>query len=158
SVFPRLIAYLPFDQIIGATAYDATSNGWNGTLVNGAGWVSGKSGNAVNLNGSSQYISLPTNITATLSDFTIATWVYLNSLSTWMRIFDFGVAANTPTRYMFLSPKSSTGVVRFAITVGTGGGEQRIDGTAALPTGAWHHIAVTLSGSVGVLYVDGVPV
>ena len=43
--------------------------------------------------------------------------------------------------------------VRFAITVGGAGAEQRIDGTASLPTGVWKHVAVTLSGSVGVLYL-----
>ena len=39
-----------------------------------------------------------------------------------------------------------------------GSTEQVIDGTAALPTGGWHHVAVTLSGSTGTLYVDGVQV
>jgi len=34
----------------------------------------------------------------------------------------------------------------------------RIDGTAALPIGGWHHVAVTLNGSTGTLYVDGVQV
>ena len=37
-------------------------------------------------------------------------------------------------------------------------GEQSIKGTAALPTGKWVHVAVTLSGTVGTLYVDGTAV
>ena len=36
--------------------------------------------------------------------------------------------------------------------------EQIIDGTSALATGGWHHVAVTLNGATGILYVDGVEV
>ena len=35
------MAQLPFDETSGTTAFDVTSNGWNGTLVGGAssgGW------------------------------------------------------------------------------------------------------------------------
>jgi hypothetical protein len=60
---------------------------------------------------------------------------------------------------MFLAPQNgSSSVVRFAITTGSGAGEQQINGAAALPTGVWKHVAVTLNGSNGVLYVDGLPV
>jgi hypothetical protein len=36
---PGLIGYWPFDDGAGTTATDATGNGWNGTLRNGALWV-----------------------------------------------------------------------------------------------------------------------
>ena len=55
---------------------------------------------------------------------------------------------------MFLTPRSSTGTARFAITTSGSGGEQRINAPAALPTGAWTHVAVTLAGGVGILYVN----
>ena len=53
------MANLPFDETSGTIAFDATSNGWNGTLVGGASRVAGKSGNAVDLSGTSQYVALP---------------------------------------------------------------------------------------------------
>jgi autotransporter-associated beta strand protein len=167
SVQPQLVAYYKFNESSGTSAADATGNGWAGTLNNGATWGSGVSGNAVNLNGSSQYVGLPNNITTNLADFTIATWVNLSSISTWMRIFDFGwetsaVSGSTyytwPSRYMFLAPQGGSGVLRFAITLGSSGAEQQINGPSALPTGGWHHVAVTLAGTTGTLYVDGVPV
>ncbi len=59
---------------------------------------------------------------------------------------------------MFLTPKNGTnGKIRFTIKVDNLS-EQIIDGQAALPTGGWHHVAVTLNGSTGTLYVDGAQV
>ncbi len=145
-------AHLPFDQSSGTTANDVTGNGWNGTLVNGAGWGAGRNGgNAVSLNGTNQYVALPSGVVSNNNAMTITAWVNLNSTSNWMRIFDFGSGTNT---YMFLTPQNAAnGNIRFLMKVG--GFERVIDGTAPLPTGVWHHVAVTLNGLTGTLYVDG---
>ena len=168
GVQPQLVAYYKFNEASGTNAADATGNGWTGTLMNGASWAVGHSNNCVNLSSNSQqYVSLPSGITTNLNDFTIAAWVNLASISTWMRIFDFGVEQSavwgstyysTPTRYMLLTPQSSSGAVRFTITTGGGGVEQIINGTSALLVGSWHHVAVTLAGTTGTLYVDATPV
>ena len=146
-------AWLKFDEMSGTTADDATGNGWAGTLAGGPIWSEGKINRAVSLSGSTQYVTLPTGVVSGLNDFTIAAWVKLNSVSNWSRLFDFGTGTNV---YMFLSPKNgANNVARFAISTAGGGGEQKIDGNAALPTGVWTHVAVTLSGSTGTLYVNG---
>jgi autotransporter-associated beta strand protein len=159
------LAYFKFNETSGTNVSDATSNGWTATLVNSATWSSsGHSNYCVNLSSNSyQYVSLPNNITTNLNDFTIATWVYLTTVAYWTRIFDFGVANNapipTPVRYMYMTPMSGTsGALEFSITAGGSGVEQRLDGKAALTTGTWHHVAVTVKGNVGVLYADGVAV
>lgn len=120
------------------------------------GRVAGRFGNALALNGSSsaQYVALPAGLTAQLTDFTVAAWVNPGSADTWTRLFDFG--QNTGV-YMFLTPAAGiTGTPpRFAITTGGPGQEQQLTGGSALPTGAWAHLAVTLSGTTGTLYVNG---
>ncbi|NMO51868.1 glycosylase [Actinoplanes sp. TBRC 11911] len=120
------------------------------------GRVAGKSGNALRLNGGSkaQYVTLPQETINQLTDFTMATWINLGSAQSWSRLFDFG--QNT-TVNMFLTPRAGvTGnTPRFAITTGGSGREQQINGNAALPVGQWVHLAVTLAGAVGTLYVNG---
>jgi autotransporter-associated beta strand protein len=152
---PTLKAYLKFDESSGTSAADATGHGWTGTLVNSASHVAGYSNNAVNLSGgSSQYVTLPGGVVSDLEAFSITAWVKLTTISTWSRIFDFGTGQSV---YMFLAPQNGVNnSVRFAITTGGGAGEQVIDGTAPLPAGVWTHVAVTVSGTTGLLYVDGV--
>jgi endoglucanase len=146
-------AQLKFDESAGTTATDASGNGWNGTLQNGAAWSVGLSGNALSLNGSGAYASLPTGVVNGLSDFTISTWVNLATNPSWARIFDFGTGTNN---YMFLCANpNNANALRFAIN--TGSGEQQINGTA-LTLGTWTHVAVTMVGGVGTLYINGLAV
>ena len=145
--------YWKFNDSTGTRAVDS----WgarHGTLTGGTSSVSGLQDKAVQLNGSNGYVALPAGIMSNVNDFTIAGWVKLNASATWARIFDFGSGT---TNYMFLAPLTNTNVIRYAIKV-NGGTEQQINSTSPLPAGAWHHVAVTLSGSVGMLYVDGVAV
>jgi DUF1680 family protein len=152
---PAFVAHYRLDETTGTTAADATGNGRTATLAGGATWIAGRTGNAVNLSGASQYLSLPAGILAGAAAFTIATWVRLDTLGTWSRVFDFGTGA---TANMFLTPSSSAGTARFGITTGGAGAEQRINAPSALPTGTWTHVAVSHAGNLGVLYVNGVEV
>lgn len=107
------------------------------------------------LDGLKDFVSLPPGIVETLGDCTLAARVRLDAAQAWARIFDIG---SGPRRSMFLTPRNAAGVVRFSIDTVHGYGAQVIDGNAALPAGAWAHVAVTLSGATGTLYVNGVPV
>ena len=147
--------YLKFDESSGTTALDSSGNGWNGTLVNGPAWVAGKVNNAVSLDGTNDYVTMPAGVVSTLGDFTISAWVKLTTVGTWARIFDFGTSQ---TNYMFLttSSNSNPSKVRFAIRT-PAVAEEAIEGipTPAISTGTWTHFAVSISGSTGTLYVNG---
>ena len=146
-----MVGHWKFNETGGTTAADSVGSN-PGTVVGGS-WAVGKINNAVSLVGAgSSYVSLPTGVVSTLTNFTIATWVYVDANLAWARIFDFGTGT---TSYMFLTPVSGGNTVRYAIT--TGSGEQQLNGPA-LSAAAWHHVAITLSGTVGKLYVDGVAV
>ncbi len=126
---------------------------FNGTLENGAtiSNVEGR-GRALQLDGTNQYVSLPTSV-ANASTF--AAWAKWNGGGDWQRIFDFGDGTG---RYLFLTPRAHDAGMRFGITISGGGAEQRLDVPWAFPTGSWCHVAVTLDGSRGLLYFNGEPV
>ena len=151
---PDLVHRYSFDETGGTTVADSTGGvGWSGVLPAGGTFSNGQ----LNLaSTSSQYVSLPVGIVNGLTNVTVETWVKLNSTATWTRIFDFG---DDTTSYMFLTPQNgSTSRLRFGITTSGAGGEMPIDGPFALSVGVWQHLAVTLKGNMGILYLNGVPV
>ena len=151
-----LHAHLKFDETSGASAADATGNGWTGTLVNGALRAAGISGNAIDLDGTNDHVRLPTGVVNGLTRASIAAWVRLDAISNWARVFDFGSGASVN---MFFAPRSGiTSLPVLAITTAGNGGEQRINSSVAMVTNAWTHVAVTLGGGSGVLYINGVEV
>jgi hypothetical protein len=117
-------------------------------------------GNAIALNGSApnQYVELPTGVVAGVHDFTVATWVNPGVQRDWQRVFDFGTGQQV---YMFLTVRTGAADAanspRFSITTNGGGGEQQISRTlpAPLPSNQWTHVAITKSGTMGTMYVNG---
>jgi len=112
-------------------------------------------GYAVQFDGTNDYADIDDGITQSLTgSYTIETWVNMSSVSSWMRIFDFGAGTST---YMFLTPRASNGYVRFAITTNGGANEQQINTTTTFPLNEWVHVAITYnqSSTTGTLYVNG---
>jgi hypothetical protein len=124
---------------------------YNGTLQNGAVITNEPGrGNVLSLGGVSQYVFLPIPVA---NAGTFAAWVKWNGGGDWQRVFDFGTGTG---QYLFLTPRANNGKMRFAIT--TNGAEQIIDAPTAMPTGSWCHVAVTLDGTKGLLYLNGNPI
>ncbi len=150
---PVLAHRYSFSEIGGTTVADSAGGpGWNGTLPNGGTFSNGQLTLA---SSAQQYVKLPAGIVSPLSNVTIEAWVKLNTTVSWNRIFDFG---NNTTAYMFLTPQDGSVLssARFVITTSGGGGAQQISGAPALGIGAWYHVAVTVNGNTGILYVNGV--
>jgi hypothetical protein len=108
-------------------------------------------GDAISLDGIDDYVTLPIGV-ADAKDITITSWVRWNGGENWQRIFDFG---NDTAKYMALSPNTETNTFDFVMT-GTGGGrnEQKLSG-GRLAIGEWVHVAITIGGDIGKLYVNG---
>jgi hypothetical protein len=113
---------------------DSSGYGNNAFAVGAPGYAAGHSGQAVTLDGANTYLQLPPNV-ANSASFTFAAWVNWNGGASWQRIFDFG---DDTSHYLFLSPSSGSGTLRFAIK--NGGAEQIVE-TIVMPVGQWQHVA-----------------
>jgi hypothetical protein len=147
------IAWYKADSTTGSTLVDSSGSNSNAALTGAYSWGTGVGANDITFSGG--YATLPTGIVSSLTNFTIAAWINVTSLSSWERIFDFGTGTSG---YMFLSPDNgSTNTLRFSITTNGYSNEQQLNGPA-ISLGVWTHVAVTLAGTVGTLYVNGVAV
>ncbi|MDP4277780.1 MAG: LamG-like jellyroll fold domain-containing protein, partial [Bacteroidota bacterium] len=149
------VAYWPLDETTGLFGVDAWFSRKD-TLKTLAKWTAGKVNNGVHMDGTAtSYVALPAGLFQTLKDFTISMWVKLDAIDQWCRLFDFGSGTNT---YMFVSPRSTDGYMRYAITNTGNSGELKILTKTTLSTGTWTHVAVTQLGTTCILYVNGMEV
>jgi len=133
-----------------SNALDA-SNNFNGTLVNGASFVNDPTrGNVLNLSSASkQYVKLATGAG---SAQTVSGWVKWNGGSNWQRIFDLSKNNNC---FFDLTPCNTSTQLQCAITPDYASYKRTIDAPGPLPIGQWVHVAVTLNGREGILYLNG---
>jgi fibronectin type 3 domain-containing protein len=144
--------YYAFNENEGSNPHDQWGS-YRGILNSSVSWLPGIQDSGIYLDGSSSsYMEIEEGVMENLENFTISSWVKLESSETWMRIFDFGMDTDN---YMFLTPQSgSDGNYFFAFR--KAGIEEYIYTNVSPEQGEWVHVAVTLEGSTGIIYIDGV--
>lgn len=138
-------------DVSGTTAFDRSGAMNTGTLTNGPTKVIGKLGQAINLDGSNDYVTVADNAalkpTAAIS---YGGWVYVPSAPAGLKtVMEKGTATTAGYGlYVTTDPK-------FCYVIKTAGGTET-DAGPALTTGMWHHVMVTYDSTTPLLYVDGV--
>ena len=147
-----LVGYWRFDEGQGATAFDSSGNGLDGTLQGGPTWVEGFIGGALDFNGSSAYVEVPNNALLNLTtEITIAAWTYMRAnASGEMAIVSKGgwAANNLP----YELTEDAAGVIFWQFYDNEGRDTCSPDSP---PAGEWHHIAATYDGQIFKCYIDG---
>ncbi len=146
------VAAFSFNENTGSTLNDSSGNGNNGT-INGATWTTGKFGNALTFNGSSNYVTINDSNSLDLTNaMTLEAWVKPAAFTEWNTILlkeqsgnlVYGMYANTDGNVP--SGESFT-------TYG-----DYVRSPAQLPLNSWSHIAVTYNSSVLKIFINGVEV
>jgi hypothetical protein len=148
----RDIVRYPFDEGNGTSAADRTGTFADATLV-GATWDDSDGVRSVSLDGHGGHVALPAGLPSGLDELTLGVRVRVDTLAASARVFDLGFHKET---YLFLAATTGAGRARAALKIAGMQAEDFIDAGAPLPVGRWTHVALTLAGGTGVLYVDGV--
>lgn len=141
---------------------DESGNGYNAKLVDGAKIKKSGRFGLLQTGASSGYVDLTAKtgqLIASLSDFTISTYLYIDPSVVLSNngnfVWTFSNSANilsSAKGCMFYSAKES----RFAICTTNYSTEKVVSIGAESAKGTWKHIAYTQSGQTGSVYIDGV--
>jgi len=170
-----LVAYYPCESANGLVLPDQSGNGNDatlsiglppagGTAPSGTGYrfEAGKVSNALTLlKAGYGYVSMPPSIFNGAAAVTVAFWIKVNTAQNWQRAFDVGINAHldsapyTGGKYFFLTTQNAASQIEIAITTNGFSSEQLLYANRIVPADGWRHIAVTIDGSQGVVYVNG---
>lgn len=149
--FAEAHGYWPMDEDVGSFAHDVWAG--NDAQINLGGWTNGITNSCIQLMGSSSsFIQFPSGFISSLDDFTIAIWVKPDVLDGWGRVWDFGRSTDFN---MFLTSSAGGDNRSFRFAIKAGGAEEQINTSQVLEVGKWAHLAVTRTGNVGILYLNG---
>lgn len=148
----RDVARYPLDEGTGTSAADRTGTFPGALLAQGASWIRDGAADAVALDGVSGHVALPKGLLTGLTELTVSVRVRVDALAASARVFDFGFHKET---YLFLAATTGAGRARAALKIAGMAAEDVVDAAGPLPVGRWTHVALTLGGGTGVLYLDG---
>ena len=142
---------LSFDEGTGATAYDSSGFGNNGSLINGVAWTSGIAGTALKFDGIDDYVDLGAIDTTSYSAMTIAMWIKAPSSLTSIAVL--GKPNGYEVCYISRFDSGKFFCLFDGISADNGATQ---DSVTSINDNLWHYVVGTNNGTTTRLYIDGV--
>jgi hypothetical protein len=167
---PGVITQFNFNEGSGSSVADLSGNGHNGTLVNSPAWTTGKYGQALSFNGSSNYVNIPDHNDYTLNpaqSYTWSAWVKNTDFTSWGTVWSQTVDNNNFFYfYAHSTNDAEAGPVTNGVSVYWYNGANRLvvhSNDNVLSASNWSYITVTYNGSLTqssrfTIYVNGTDV
>jgi hypothetical protein len=151
-----LLSHLALDEGSGTSAADSSGNGNAGTLVNGAAWAAGRSGQAVTVDGVDDFVSVTHMPGLDALPLTLSAWFKTTTAAGVRGLVNKYVAGSFNGYQLFFND----GVLCAWYLRDSGNyvydGSGCTLGTSGTNDGLWHHVAFVVDSQGGRLYVDGV--
>jgi hypothetical protein len=153
--------YYRFDEVSGTLVADSSGNGRTGTYVNGVqlakqGALAGSSDTSVSLDGSNDYISLPSGFQSFPNGFTYELWVFPTAVANYQRFLE--LANGQASDNIVLYRRGGSNDLSFTVYNGSTAGTE-ITASGVLELNRWQQIAVTMDATGAArLYKNGVQV
>ena len=157
-----LVGWWTFDgkNLTSTTATDSSGQGNTGTLVGGPTPTIGKIGQALSFNGTSQYVSVGSSTSLTLtSAITISAWVLFSDKTNGGTIVgSINNVGGSASQYFFVDHNggSQDGICIYRTLNGVRASFCDMYSSNALSLEVWHHVVYTYDGSTESIYLDGI--
>jgi len=140
-----------FDEGSGTTAYDSSGNGNSGTLINGPAWVAGKSGSALQFDGTNKYVNISKIVLPSNNVWTAELWFKTSTSGTLLSEQDVPYSSSPSSWDPFLYVETN-GKLHGGICCGI----PSLESSVAVNDNNWHHaVFVINSTTYQKLYLDG---
>jgi len=161
EIDPTLVGCWQMEENGGSTLLDGSTYLNNAALTGAPAWAPGKRGSySIDLDGTSQYGSVPGNASLNLTDqLTLATWIRPEQYATQDLVKKATNGGVDGYELTLATTKTDSSSQRpfFRINQATNGDTYRINAATMYPIdGSWMHVAATYDGTTMKLYVNGV--
>jgi len=150
TVNGELVGYWSFNKADGAD--DLSGNGNNGIIHGNPKVIDGKVGEALEFNGSTDYVEIPdAPALSELETLSMSAWIQPTKLGAWVAVAERGIHLSWSYGF-FIEPD---GTLSFEVSTGPGNNLVCCVGNFVLEIGEWYHIFGSYDSKPVKAYVDG---
>lgn len=145
-----LVAYYPMNEGAGDTVHDASGNSNDGTFSGSPTWAQGQIGDALNFNGSTDYVNLGSELPAIgQPGLTVSAWINPTTLGS----STYAVVSRDGPFVLWINGANKQ--VNTGLKDPSGSWHWYASPSNTITTGAWQQVVITYDGTTTAIYING---